>query len=311
MRMDGVADVGDLAAHLDGERGFGDQVAGMHADDARADDAVRRFIEDQLGEAFGTADADRAAGGGPRELADADLEALGLRFGLGDADPGDFRVGVGHRRNHACDPFLLLAGGDFRRELAFVRGFVRQHRLADDVADGEDVRHVGAHLPVDLDEAALGDGDAGLVGIELPAIRRAADGDQDAVVGVLRGNAGTFETADDALLVRPGVDDLGLEVHGDALLLQAVGERLDEVGVRARHQLVHEFDHGDFGAERAIDRRHFQADDAATDDEQRLRDVLEFERVGRIHHAAVVPGEGRQLHRLRAGGDDALLETHE
>jgi hypothetical protein len=26
---------------------------------------------------------------------------------------------------------------------------VRQHRLADDVADGKDVRHVGAHLFVD------------------------------------------------------------------------------------------------------------------------------------------------------------------
>jgi hypothetical protein len=41
---------------------------------------------------------------------------------------------------------------------------VRQHRLADDVADGEDVRHVGAHLHVHRDEAALADGDAGLVG---------------------------------------------------------------------------------------------------------------------------------------------------
>jgi hypothetical protein len=27
-----------------------------------------------------------------------------------------------------------------------MHGLVRQHRLADDVANGEDVRHVGAHL---------------------------------------------------------------------------------------------------------------------------------------------------------------------
>jgi hypothetical protein len=29
---------------------------------------------------------------------------------------------------------------------------VRQHGLTDDVADGEDVGHVGAHLNVDVDE---------------------------------------------------------------------------------------------------------------------------------------------------------------
>ena len=89
MRMDGVADVGDLAAHLDRQRGLGDQVARVHADDAGADDAMTGFVEDQLGEAFGTAEADRAARRGPRELADADLQALGLRLGLGDADPRD------------------------------------------------------------------------------------------------------------------------------------------------------------------------------------------------------------------------------
>mgnify|MGYP002377906994 CR=1 FL=1 len=44
------------------------------------------FVEQQLGEALGAADPDRTPGGRPGELADADLEALGLRLGLGDAD---------------------------------------------------------------------------------------------------------------------------------------------------------------------------------------------------------------------------------
>ena len=65
---------------------------------------------------------------------------------------------------------------------AFMHRLVRQHRLADDVADGEDVRHVGAHLRVDGDEAAVGDGHAGLVGGDLLAVRRAAGGLQDHVV---------------------------------------------------------------------------------------------------------------------------------
>ena len=82
MRVDGVADVGRLAAHLDGQREFGDQVTGVHADDARADDAVGGFIEDQLGETLAAADADCARARRPRELADTDLQPLGLRFAL-------------------------------------------------------------------------------------------------------------------------------------------------------------------------------------------------------------------------------------
>jgi hypothetical protein len=46
---------------------------------------------------------------------------------------------------------------------------VCQHGLANDVADGEDVRHVGAHLDVDVDEASIGDGDTGFVGSDLLA----------------------------------------------------------------------------------------------------------------------------------------------
>jgi hypothetical protein len=42
-----------------------------------------------------------------------------------------------------------VPGDHFGRDLAFVRGLVREHRLADDVADRVDVRHVGAHLLVD------------------------------------------------------------------------------------------------------------------------------------------------------------------
>ena len=61
MRVDGVADVRRIGAHLDGQRNLRDQVAGMHADDGAADDAMGFLVEDQLGEAFAAADADRAA----------------------------------------------------------------------------------------------------------------------------------------------------------------------------------------------------------------------------------------------------------
>ena len=65
--MDGLADVDRVGAHLDRQRDLADQVAGVRADDAAADDAVRLVVEQQLGEAFVAAVGDGAARGGPRE----------------------------------------------------------------------------------------------------------------------------------------------------------------------------------------------------------------------------------------------------
>ena len=66
--------------------------------------------------------------------------------------------------------------------MRLVHRLVRQHRLADDVADREDVRHVGAHLDVHRDEAAVADRDAGLLGADLVAVGAAAHGLQHQVV---------------------------------------------------------------------------------------------------------------------------------
>ena len=92
---------------------------------------------------------------------------------------------------------------------------------------------------------------------------------------------------------------------------QALLQRPHEVGVGARHELVEQLDDGHFAAERVVDAGHLETDDAAANDEQLLRDVGEIERIGRIHHALVVPREAGQLHRLRARRDDRLLEAHE
>ena len=78
----------------------------------------------------------------------------------------------------------LLSARDLGGDMAFMHSLVGQHGLADDVANGKDVRHVGAHLLVDFDEAALGDGDAGLFRVDEPAVGRAADGDEHHVVAL-------------------------------------------------------------------------------------------------------------------------------
>ena len=78
-----------------------------------------------------------------------------LRLGLGQAAPGHLRIGEDHRRNRqrlerdACSPAIASTA-----TRAFVRRLVREHRLADDVADRVDRRLGGAPRRVDLDEAA-------------------------------------------------------------------------------------------------------------------------------------------------------------
>ena len=101
-----------------------------------------------------------------RPLADHGNTALpyripfGLGFGLGEADPGDFGVRIGDRRDRLGVERRFLPACRFRSDLALVRGFMSEHRLTHDVADGENVGDVGAHLLVDGDKAALVDCDA-------------------------------------------------------------------------------------------------------------------------------------------------------
>jgi hypothetical protein len=167
MRMDGLADVDRVASHLHGEADLADQVARMGADDAAAEQAVIGLIEQQFGESLVAPVGDRATRCGPRKHGLAVLDALRLALLLGHARPRDLRIGVSDRRDLACLEHAVLASRGFRRDMCLVHGLVRQHRLADDVADGKDVRHVGAHLLVDCDEAAVAHRDARLLGVDL------------------------------------------------------------------------------------------------------------------------------------------------
>ena len=58
-----------------------------------------------------------------------------------------------------------------------MRRLVCQHRPTGKIADRKDVRHVGLHVFVHGDDAALVDSDAGSVGVEFVAIGAAADRD--------------------------------------------------------------------------------------------------------------------------------------
>ena len=188
---------------------------------------------------------------------------------------------------------------------------MRQHRLANQITNGEDMRHIGAHLRIHGNQPALAHLHTRLVGSQLATIGAAPHRYQYAIEQLAGGNGLTFEIATDAVFLRLGIHHFGLQMHRHALLFQALGQRFDQVGIRARHQLRHEFDHGDVAAQRTIDRGHFQTNNAAAHHQQLLGHLGQIQCVGGIHDARVVPRERRQFHRLAAGGNDALLETQQ
>src|ERR1017187_9838022 len=150
------------------------------------------------------------------------LVALLFGLGLGQANAGDLRLGIGAARNaRAVDCPGVLAGHARGDDQAGHRARVRQQRHSgDDIADGVDARLGRLHPLVSRDEAAVRL-DIGLVQPDVRGARQAADGDQHLfrLLGLRL-----------AVLVGPGDEhaffvllDLGVldgEVHIDAALLE-------------------------------------------------------------------------------------------
>src|SRR6516162_8370758 len=170
MRVNGEPDIGGVSTHFDGMGGFGDEVAGVGSHDAGAQQPVGGLVEEQLGEAIVPAECEGPAACRPGEntLSVTDSSRFGL--GLGQADPSNLRVGVRDGGNSPGVEIRTLPGRYLGRYLSLVHGLVRQHRRADDVADREDVRHVGELLLVDWNEPALIDDEAGVGRVDRMAV---------------------------------------------------------------------------------------------------------------------------------------------
>ena len=85
-------------------------------------------------------------------------------------------------------------------------------------------------------------------------------------------------------------------------------QRLDQVRVAARDELVGELDDGDLRAERVVDRRHLEADDAAADDEQPLAGCRAARARRWSRRCASSSGRNGRRRGLRARGDDRVVE---
>ena len=147
-----------------------------------------------------------------------------------------------------------------------MRRLVREHRVTDDIANREDIGHVGAHLPVNRDETHIIDVDPGIFGADFFTVRTPPDRDQNLVENGGIRRLVTFEGYLQAILLRLDLGYLGFQQDGLVARLDYLGQRTHEILVATRDQAVHELDHGNLGTERVVDRGHLEADDAAADD---------------------------------------------
>ena len=203
----------------------------------------------------------------------------------------------------------FLPGCGFCGDVTFVHRLVRQHRLANDIADGKNVWHVGAHLRVHIDEAAIRHHDTRTVRADFLAIRRTTDAHQHHVVAHgFFGCAFTFEGDINAILLCLHADRFGFQHDAVKAFLVHFLPDLDQIAIRARHQAIEHFHHIEARSQRGIHGAHFEADDAAADDQHFLRNFFERQCAGRIDNARIIGNEW-QAHHLRASRDDGFVEA--
>ena len=156
--MDRQLQVGRGRAHLDRQHAFGDQLAGARPDEADAENALGLRIENQLRQAVGAIERDRAARRAPRELRDrrpcGPPSAPAPRSGPHHASSGSVKTTAGIARGSnatfspaitstatrpSCDALCASIGSPTTSPIAKIDG------------------SCGAPLLVDDDEAALVD----------------------------------------------------------------------------------------------------------------------------------------------------------
>uniref|UniRef100_A0A0N4ZZC5 PE-PGRS family protein n=1 Tax=Parastrongyloides trichosuri TaxID=131310 RepID=A0A0N4ZZC5_PARTI len=279
------------------------QLRDMLADGLNAQQTVIRLGGDDADEAAVLArfDGQGAADGGEGEDSldhvVAALDVVGAEAGRDDFRLGEADGGDGGRVEHA-----IMTGDDFGHDFTLRRALVRQHGFAGQVADGPDVLHAGGAAIVDLHERAV-HGHAHV--LQAPALgpRAAADGDQH-LVGIQLHRVSVL--VGDVQLAVAEPSRAGAEQQLHAVFLQPLGDGVGQGLVVERQDAIGHLDDGDFGAQLAEGDAQLQADIAAADDDELLRDLGQAQGLGGGDHVAAERQEG-QFDRLRPRGQNDVL----
>ena len=189
-------------------------------------------------------------------------------------------------------------------------GLVREHGLADYIADRVDGGIVGLQLLVHLNETARADLHPRFVEAGDLGVRLASDGNQHTIenfllrVAVLR-----FERRADAGAFVLDRRNGGVEQDSLEQLFQSLVQRKHEIAIRAGEQAREHFNDRDARAQRGVDGAEFEADVSAADDQQSAGNIFEIQGAGGIHHARRVELQRGNNRRARTGRDDDAIES--
>ena len=198
-----------------------------------------------------------------------------------------------------------MARCHFCCNVRLVRCLVSQHRLADDVADGKNVRHISPHLVIDRNEAAFIHLDTRRSRTDSITIGATPDSDQNSAVARGWRRLVAAKAHFDAVLVRCHRLDADAKKNVLVALAEPLRERPYQIGVRAGHQRRRQLHDRHRHTECIVNAGHFQTDDAATNNQQRVRQRRKFECPGGVDDTRIVWHTG-QPHALGARGDDEL-----
>src|SRR5690606_9002422 len=177
------AQVFGTGAEFHGDGALLDQLGRARADDVYAQYAVGLGAGDDLDETTGVVGSHGAATGSEGEHADVDINAFGLQLLFVLANPGGFGVGVDDGRDQIVVHLGLVTGDALGDNHALFRGLMRQHQATHHVTDGVDARYRGSAVIVDVDIAALVQGNTGVGSQQIGGDRTTANSNDQLVEG--------------------------------------------------------------------------------------------------------------------------------
>src|SRR5579883_1370456 len=278
------------------------QLGGALADDVDAQHLLRFAMEDDL-QASGGVAADLAAGDlSIKSHADLVRNVFVGKLLLGLADERNFGDGEDAVRIAGRVGVQVLAEGVRGGDAALLHGDRGQARKADDVACGEDVGLLGAVFVVDRDSAARVGFEAGRGEVQVVHVALTSDRVEQRVAGhtFFAGQVGN----DAATRHLFHALNFLVEAQGHAIVSQMVGERFHHFAVGEVQQAETFFDQDDAHAERGEHASVFDTDHAASDHQERSRDIGHFKDMIAVDDRAAVQRHFRAAGRASSGGDD-------
>jgi hypothetical protein len=162
MWVDGFRDIVNFASHFDRQYRFSDQLTCTAADDTASEYSICFGIDKPLRQTVGDTQSLSPTTRGPGIDFDVDSPSISFGFILCQSSPSNLWIGENDGRDRRFVEGRRFTGKDFRRNSPFVRRFVREHGIARDVADRQNVWISGSLLAITINKATFVDFNFGI-----------------------------------------------------------------------------------------------------------------------------------------------------